>query len=120
MAPGAFDHREIESRPDVLVYSTQVLERDVEVTGPIIVTLWAASSAVDTDFTGKLLDVCPCGGVINLTDGIIRARYRESTEKAKLIKPDEVYEYTIDLWATSNIFKAGHRIRLEISSSKLP
>ncbi len=120
VAPGAFDHREIESRPDVLVYSTPVLERDVEVTGPIIVTLWAASSAVDTDFTGKLLDVCPCGGVINLTDGIIRARYRESTEKAKLIKPDEVYEYTIDLWATSNVFKAGHRIRLEVSSSNFP
>ncbi|MEE9247804.1 MAG: CocE/NonD family hydrolase, partial [Dehalococcoidia bacterium] len=74
--PGAFDQREIESRADVLVYSTPPLEKDLEVTGPVTVTLWAASSAVDTDFTAKLVDLCPCGGAINLIDGIIRARYR--------------------------------------------
>jgi putative CocE/NonD family hydrolase len=118
--PGAFDQREVESRADVLVYSTPPLERDLEVTGPVTVTLWAASSAVDTDFTAKLVDLCPCGGAINLIDGIIRARYRESTTQAKLIQPDEVYEYKIDLWATSNLFKAGHCIRLEISSSNFP
>ncbi len=118
--PGAFDQREIESRADVLVYSTPPLEKDLEVTGPVTVTLWAASSAVDTDFTAKLVDLCPCGGAINLTDGIIRARYRESTTQAKLIQPDEVYEYVIDLWATSNVFKAGHSIRLDISSSNFP
>ena len=118
--PGAFDQREVESRADVLVYSTPPLEKDTEVTGPVTVTLWAASSAVDTDFTAKLVDLCPCGGAINLTDGIIRAKYRESTTQARLIKPDEVYEYKIDLWATSNVFKAGHSIRLEISSSNFP
>ncbi|MCH9037325.1 MAG: CocE/NonD family hydrolase [Chloroflexi bacterium] len=118
--PGALDQREVESRADVLVYSTPPLEKDTEVTGPVAVTLWAASSAVDTDFTAKLVDLCPCGGAINLTDGIIRARYRESTTQARLIQPDEVYEYKIDLWATSNVFKAGHSIRLEISSSNFP
>ncbi|MCH7997197.1 MAG: CocE/NonD family hydrolase, partial [Chloroflexi bacterium] len=118
--PGALDQREVESRADVLVYSTPPLEKDTEVTGPVTVTLWAASSAVDTDFTAKLVDLCPCGGAINLTDGIIRARYRESTTQARLIQPDEVYEYKIDLWATSNVFKAGHSIRLEISSSNFP
>ncbi|MCH7744879.1 MAG: CocE/NonD family hydrolase [Chloroflexi bacterium] len=118
--PGALDQREVESRADVLVYSTPPLEKDTEVTGPVTVTLWAASSAVDTDFTAKLVDLCPCGGAINLTDGISRAKYRESTTKARLIKPDEVYEYKIDLWATSNVFKAGHSIRLEISSSNFP
>ena len=104
----------------MLVYSTAVLEQPVEVTGPVTVTLYAASSAVDTDFTAKLVDACPCGGAVNLADGIVRARYRESTEEAKLITPGEVYEYKIDLWATSNLFKAGHRIRVEISSSNFP
>ena len=118
--PGSFDQSAIEAREDVLVYSTAVLEQPVEVTGPVTVTLYAASSAVDTDFTAKLVDVCPCGGAVNLTDGIVRARYRESTSEAKLIAPGEVYEYKIDLWATSNLFKAGHRIRLEISSSNFP
>ena len=118
--PGSFDQSAIEAREDVLVYSTEVLESPVEVTGPVTVTLYAASSAVDTDFTAKLVDACPCGGAVNLADGIVRARYRESTEEAKLITPGEVYEYKIDLWATSNLFKAGHRIRLEISSSNFP
>ena len=117
---GAFDQREIEARSDVLVYSTPPLEKDLEVTGPIIVTLWAASTAVDTDFTAKLVDVCPCGDAVNLTDGIIRARYRESKARPKLIKAGREYKYTIDLCATSNVFKAGHRIRLEISSSNFP
>lgn len=117
---GAFDQRSIEERPDVLVYSTPVLERDVEVTGPISLTLFAATSAVDTDFTAKLVDVHPDGYARNLTDGIIRGRYRESRRKATLLKPGEVYEYTLDLWATSNVFKAGHRIRLEIASSNFP
>jgi putative CocE/NonD family hydrolase len=117
---GAFDQREIEKRPDVLVYSTAVLEKDVEVTGPLQVKLFAASSASDTDFTAKLVDVWPNGKAYNLADGIIRARYRKSCEKQSLIEPGQVYEYTIDLGATSNVFKAGHRIRLEISSSNFP
>ena len=85
--PGSFDQSAIEAREDVLVYSTEPLKEPMEVTGPVTVTLYAASSAVDTDFTAKLVDACPCGGAVNLTDGIIRARYRESTEEAKLITP---------------------------------
>lgn len=117
---GAHDQRIIEARPDVLVYTTPVLERDVEVTGPVTLTLFAATSAVDTDFTGKLVDVHPDGFARNLTDGILRARYRESRTQKTLLKPGDVYEYTVDLWATSNVFKAGHRIRLEIASSNFP
>ncbi len=120
MAPGAFDQRSIEARPDVLVYSTPPLAQDTEVTGPISVTLYASTSGKDTDFTAKLVDVEPCGFARNLTDGIIRARYRTPRQPANFITPGDVYEYTIDLWATANVFKAGHRIRLEISSSNFP
>jgi putative CocE/NonD family hydrolase len=117
---GAFDQRAIESRPDVLVYSTPPLERPVEVTGPVQVTLHASSSAADTDFTAKLVDVEPSGYSRNLADGIIRARYRQPRQPASPIQPGQVYEYTIDLLATSNLFKQGHRIRVEISSSNFP
>ncbi len=120
MPGGAFDQRPIEERADVLVYTSPVLERDLEVTGPLGVTLYAATSAVDTDFTAKLVDVAPDGYARNLSDGIIRGRYRESKTRSKLLRPGEVYEYTLDLWATSNVFKAGHRIRLEIASSNFP
>ena len=119
-ASGAFDQQEIEARPDVLVYSTPPLTADTEVTGPITVTLWAATSAADTDFTAKLVDVCADGCARNLTDGIIRARYRDSMSQPSLPEPGRAYCYTIDLWATSNVFQAGHRIRLEISSSNFP
>ncbi len=117
---GAYDQRPVEGRPDVLVYSTPPLVEALEVTGPVMVTLWAASSASDTDFTAKLVDVEPDGYARNLTDGIIRARYRTSTRSAEPIEPGRAYEYRIDLWATSNVFRAGHRIRLEISSSNFP
>ena len=117
---GAFDQRSIEARSDVLVYTSAALEKDMEVTGPVTATLYATSSATDTDFTAKLVDVCPCGCARNLTDGIIRARYRESMSTPQLIEPGDVYEYRIDLVATSNVFKAGHRIRVEISSSNFP
>ncbi|MCZ6874677.1 MAG: CocE/NonD family hydrolase [bacterium] len=117
---GPYDQTVVEHREDVLVYTTPPLREDVEVTGPILVTLYAMSSAVDTDFTAKLVDVHASGFAQNLTDGIIRARYRESTNQPQPIEPGEVYAYTIDLWATSNVFKAGHCIRLEISSSNFP
>ena len=119
-ANGPFDQNDIESRADVLVYSTPPLEREVEVTGPVTVTLWAATSATDTDFTAKLVDVCEDGCARNLTDGIIRARYRNSMSHPEPVEPGTPVCYTIDLWATSNVFKAGHRIRLEISSSNFP
>jgi uncharacterized protein len=115
-----FDQTEVEERNDVLVYSTPVLNKDVEVTGPVEVRLFASSSAVDTDFTGKLVDVHPEGIPYNLNEGIIRARYRESLTEPKLLKQGEVYEFALSLGCISNVFKAGHRIRLEISSSNFP
>ena len=117
---GAFDQSTIEHRADVLVYSTEPLKEDVEVTGPIRLKLYASSSAPDTDFTAKLVDVTDCGFARNLTDGILRARVRESQSDPKLITPGKVYEYNIDMWSTANLFKAGHRIRLEVSSSNFP
>lgn len=118
--PGPFDQRPLESRQDVLVFSTPPLDQDTEVTGFIRVLLYAASSAADTDFTAILADVEPDGYARFLTDGIVRARYRNSTEKAEPIEPGKIYKYTIDLWATANLFKAGHRIRLYVSSSNFP
>jgi putative CocE/NonD family hydrolase len=120
LAPGPRDQRKGEDRTDVLVYSTLPLERDLEVTGPVRLDCFASSSAVDTDFTAKLVDVYPDGTAINLTEGILRARYRDSQEKATPLTPGQAYPLTIDLWATSNVFKAGHRIRLEVSSSNFP
>ena len=118
---GAFDQTAIEQREDVLVYSTEPLAEDTEVTGPVTLTLYASSSAPDTDFTAKLVSVGPCGcSAMNLTDGIIRARVRESKSDPKLITPGKVYEFTIDMWSTSILFKAGDRIRLEVSSSNFP
>ncbi|MGB8344209.1 MAG: CocE/NonD family hydrolase [Ktedonobacteraceae bacterium] len=119
---GVFDQRPTEQREDVLVYSTPPLDQDIEVTGPIVVHLWATSSAPDTDFVARLVDVHPDGYARNLTDGIIRARYRgfAQGEAPSLIEPEKAYEYTIDLWATSNVFKAGHCIRLDVTSSNFP
>jgi putative CocE/NonD family hydrolase len=119
---GPFDQRDIEARSDVLVYRTAPLQRDVEVTGPVTVHLWAASSAPDTDFVARLTDVYPDGRSVNLTDGIIRARYRglAQGEPPSLVAPGRPYQYVIDLWATSNLFKAGHRIGLQITSSCFP
>jgi len=118
---GPRDQRPIEGRADVLVYSTAPLSADVEVTGPISVTLWAASSAPDTDFVARLVDVYPDGRAINLADGIIRARARGGLGMPEtLIEPGRAYEYHIDLWATSNLFRAGHCIRLDITSSSFP
>lgn len=98
----------------------QPVERDVEVTGPITLVLFASSSACDTDFTGKLVDVYPDGRAVILTDGILRARYRHSRSRPELLEPDAIYKLHIDLVATANVFKAGHRIRLEVSSSNFP
>ncbi|HLI68910.1 MAG TPA: CocE/NonD family hydrolase [Ktedonobacteraceae bacterium] len=120
--PGPYDQRPVEAREDVLVYTSEALSTDVEVTGPIKVHLWAASSAPDTDFVARLVDVHPDGYAQNLTDGIIRARYRhfEQGEAPSLIEPGRAYEYEIDLWSTSNLFKAGHRIRVDVTSSSFP
>ena len=116
----------ISSRRDVLVFQSEPLKEDLEVTGEIEVKLYASSSAVDTDFTAKLIDVYPPsadwpGGFdLNLGDGIVRARFRDSLQEEKLMTPGEVYEFTIKLYPTSNVFKKGHRIRVDISSSNFP
>ena len=120
MPPGPADQRPNEGRPDVLVFSTPPLAQPVEATGFVHVKLYAETSARDTDFTALLADVDPSGYARFLTDGIVRARYRNSTAHAEAIQPGKAYEYDIDLWATSNLFQAGHRIRLYISSSNFP
>lgn len=119
-AMGPRDQRVVETRDDVLVYSTPVLDQPVEVTGPIELRLFVASSARDTDFTGKLVDVDPNGRAMILTEGILRARYRNSFTMPELLDPDAIYELRINLWATANVFLPGHRIRLEVSSSNFP
>ena len=104
----------------MLVYSTPVLDRPVEVTSPIELRLFVASSAHDTNFTGKLVDVYPDGRAMILTEGILRTRYRSSSTEPELLEPDTIYELRLDLWATANVFLPGHRIRLEVSSSNFP
>ncbi|MGB5047719.1 MAG: CocE/NonD family hydrolase [Caldilineaceae bacterium] len=116
----ACDQRPLDYRQDVLVYQTRPLATPVEVTGDIVVKLFAASSAVDTDFTAKLVDVHPDGLAVGLCYGILRVQYRESYQNPSLIVPGQVYKYTISLRATSNLFAVGHRIRVDISSSNFP
>ena len=117
---GPYDQRAVEAREDVLVYSSPVLEQPLEVTGPIHLHLFVASSARDTDFTGKLVDVFPDGRAIILTEGVLRARYRDSMTEPELMEPGRVYELRLDMWATANVFLPGHRIRLDVSSSNFP
>jgi putative CocE/NonD family hydrolase len=117
---GPIDQRPVEKRKDVLVYTSAPMKQDLEVTGPIRVVLYASTSALDTDFTAKLVDVFPNGEARNLTDGILRVRYREGLEKAELAEPGKVYPLMIDAGVTSNVFLAGHAIRIEVSSSNFP
>ena len=139
MAAGGFDQKESEeffgseepylplaTRPDVLVFQTEPLVEDLEVTGPVSVQLWISSSAVDTDFTAKLVDVYPPsedfpeGYALNLTDGILRVKFRDSWERTELMEPGKVYQIELGLLPISNLFVKGHRIRLDISSSNFP
>jgi putative CocE/NonD family hydrolase len=120
MEPGPRDQRSVENRDDVLIYSMGPLGEDVEVTGPIKMTLFVKSSAVDTDFTGKLVDVAPDGFAEDVAEGILRLRYRDSQEHALLLNPGETYRISVDLWSTSNVFLRGHTLRLEIASSNFP
>jgi len=116
----------LKARQDILVFQTEPLKEDVKVIGPIVVKLYVSSTAVDTDFTAKLIDVYPLSGdypagfEMNITDGITRARYHASREKQTLLKPEEIYEFTIEPFPTANVFKKGHRIRVDISSSNFP
>jgi uncharacterized protein len=117
---GPMDQVPVERRDDVLIYTTAPLEKDMLVTGSVKVVLWFATSAQDTDFTAKIVDVYPNGFALNLTDGILRARYRNSFEKPEFLSPGTLYKITIDAGNTSNLFKKGHRIRIEVSSSNFP
>lgn len=117
---GARDQRPVEERPDVLVYTTAPFTHDIEAAGSVTVHLFASSDARDTDWTAKLVDVAPNGFAMNLTDSILRARYRQSFEHPDLMTPGQTYEFDIGAGYTDNVFLAGHRIRLEISSSNFP
>jgi putative CocE/NonD family hydrolase len=111
---------DLAERPDVVTFQTEPLDQDVAVVGPLSVELWASSSAADTDFTAKLVDVSPNGDAVNVADGIIRARYNDDRTQAQFVEPGSVKNYTIDLWHTAMLFKAGHSIRVAISSSNFP
>src|SRR5437870_5075594 len=117
---GPRDQRPIEERQDVLVYTSQRLSRELEVTGPVKVFLYASSDAPDTDFVAKVIDVFPDGRAINMCEGILRTRYRESAARPKPLEPEKIYELAIDLIGTSNVFLPGHRIRVDITSSHFP
>ena len=117
---GPVDQRTVAAREDVLCFATPVLDEAVEVTGPVSLTLFVSSSAVDTDFTAKLVDVFPDGRAINLCDGILRTRYRGGLATEELMEPGRVYEITVDMTGTSNVFLPGHRIRVDVSSSNFP
>jgi putative CocE/NonD family hydrolase len=119
-ATGVQEQSAVESRADVLVYISDPMEKDTEVTGHVSVTLWAATSAPDTDWTAMLVDVHPDGRAYNVCDGIIRARYRTSLEQPSPIDPGNAYAYNIDLGPTSMLFRRGHRLRLAVSSSNFP
>jgi hypothetical protein len=117
---GPRDQRAVEQRKDVLVYTSEPLDQKLEITGPISVTLYASTSAKDTDFTAKLVAVDPGGRALNLQDGIVRARFAQSARQARPIVPGQIVKYTIDLWVTSYVFSKGQQIRVEISSSNFP
>jgi putative CocE/NonD family hydrolase len=118
--PGSFDQRQLETRNDILVYSTKELETGVEVSGTIEITLYISSDVKDTDFTVKLLDVYPDGRAYNLDETIQRVRYREGYEKEVFMESGKVYKLPVSPMSTSNYFAAGHRIRIEVSSSNFP
>jgi putative CocE/NonD family hydrolase len=117
---GPDDYAAIQRRDDVLVYASEPLTEDLTVIGPVRLELYASSSAPDTDFMAMLLDVHPSGFAQRLCDGMVRARYREGMDRPSLIEPGRVYCYDVDLWDTSQVFKAGHRIALQIASSAFP
>jgi putative CocE/NonD family hydrolase len=116
----------LSARSDVLVFQTPPLERDMEVTGRLVVKLWGSSDGPDTDFTAKLIDVYPpsrdypAGVDLNVADGIVRARYRASLTTAKMLEPGQAEEFTIEMYPTSLVFRRGHRLRLDVSSSNFP
>lgn len=119
-APGPRDQRALDARADILRFTSDELDADLEATGPVSVVLYATSSAEDTDFVARLVDVYPDGRAIGVVDGIVRAKFRHGQDHAEPIIPGEIYEYEIDLWATGWLFRAGHRLRVDVCSSSYP
>ncbi len=117
---GPMDQAAVEAREDVLVYTSEAMREEMEVTGPVRARLYVSTSARDTDFTVKLVDVYPDGRAVNLTDGVLRLRYREGLERAVAAEPGRIYAVTVDAGVTSNVFLPRHRVRVEISSSNFP
>jgi putative CocE/NonD family hydrolase len=117
---GPYDQTAVELRSDVLVYTSDALQEALEVTGPIVLHLFASTNRTDTDFTGKLIDLYPNGYAQILLEGVIRGRYWKTFREQNLLTPNNVYEFYVDLWSTSNLFQKGHRIRIEVSSSNFP
>jgi putative CocE/NonD family hydrolase len=120
IVPGPLDQRPVEARDDVLVYTSAPLERDLEVIGPVETVLYAASDGRDTDFVVRLCDVQPDGRSLVLSEGIVRARYRNGLDAQELLEPGEPQEYRIRCYPTANLFRRGHRIRLAVTSSHFP
>jgi putative CocE/NonD family hydrolase len=120
LPPGPLDQSSVENRPDVLVYTSSPLTSELEVTGPIRALLYVSTSANDTDFTAKLVDVQPNGRPLLVTDGIQRMRYRLSLDEPVFVKRNTAYQISVDCGVTSYVFSPGHRIRVEISSSNFP
>ncbi len=117
---GARDQRPNEHRGDILIYTSEPLESALEVVGPVKLKLWAASSAVDTDFVAKLVDVYPDGRAINVAEGILRARYRNGLSSPEMLEPGKAYELEVDMIGTANSFEVGHRVRVHVTSSHFP
>ncbi|MGH9837007.1 MAG: CocE/NonD family hydrolase [Blastocatellia bacterium] len=117
---GPKDQRVVESRRDVLVYTSQALDQPLAIAGPVKMKLFASTDGADTDWVVKLIDVHPNGFSMNIAEGILRARYRQGTDKMELLKPGEVYEFEVDLVGTANVFLPGHRIRVDVTSSHFP
>lgn len=118
--PGSVDVSDVQRRPDVLTYTTDALGHDVDVVGPLRLILYASSSAVDTDFSARLSDVFPDGRAIQVQSAMLRARYRNPEGDPELLEPGRIYRFEIDMWATANRFRAGHRLRLDLSSADFP
>lgn len=118
--PGPVDQSPLADRADILAYTTPAFKQPIEITGPLSLEAYVSSSAEDTDLIGRIIDVAPDGKAILLTEGVLRLRYRDSFEKPALMVPGTIYRVTLDLWATANVFLAGHRLRLEITSSSFP
>ena len=120
IAQGSVDNRAVETREDVLVYTGPVLDDAVEITGPIRATIYMSTDVRDTDITAKLLDVYPDGRALNLSHGIARASFREGYDRLEPVEPGAVYAIEVEMFPGSNVFEAGHRIRVEVSSSNFP